>query len=495
MVAVARTVPTTSKREGGRRLSDAIALSEIRTAGLRFEAGTFDIRARASRAQLTASGYRLAPLFGKCGIATSAHNAFRFRRIFVEAGSGVPFLSSSEINSIRPRVERWLSSKLTKKLEELLIRPHDVLISCSGSIGNIGFAGRRLAGMALSQDAIRVRVADEVGAGFIAAFLRTRFGRDQLRSVTYGSVIVHIEPAHLSRVYVPDVGAEARRRIGRAILDVTEKRDEANELIDVAIASVGEVAGLPPFAAIGGRGKTRVSRVRASRLDGRFDGRFHDPVALAVVSALGQRRIDVVPLRDSRYTKEIRPITRFRKRTYVKEGGIPLLSSKQLFQIDPVDVKRLAKGAHVKDLGEIALKPHMLAITRSGTVGRVQMVPEYMNGWAASEHATRLIPASRLRGAFVFAWLSSEYGQSVVRRHSYGSVVPEIDKGMIGSVPVPVVPTEAEREIGDAVLRANRLRDKAWREEQDAIDDLIARICYRPEPQWLGRGAGAEQGA
>ena len=34
------------------------------------------------------------------------------------------------------------------------------------------------------------------------------------------------------------------------------------------------------------------------------------------------------------------PITKFRKRVYVPKGGIPFLSSKQLFQIDPIDVKR-----------------------------------------------------------------------------------------------------------------------------------------------------------
>ena len=58
---------------------------------------------------------------------------------------------------------------------------------------------------------------------------------------------------------------------------------------------------------------------------------------------------------DRRVTKEIRPITKFRERTYVEKGGIPLLSSKQIFQIDPIDIKRLAKGAHTKDLPEIQL--------------------------------------------------------------------------------------------------------------------------------------------
>ena len=45
------------------------------------------------------------------------------------------------------------------------------------------------------------------------------------------------------------------------------------------------------------------------------------------------------PLRNSTVTQEVRAITRFRKRVYVKKGGVPMLNSKQLAQVDPVIVK------------------------------------------------------------------------------------------------------------------------------------------------------------
>ena len=274
--------------------------------------------------------------------------------------------------------------------------------------------------MALSQDAIRVRFADEEVAGYVAAFLRTGFGRLQLQSVTYGSVIVHIEPEHLSRVYVPDMGTSVQRKIGRIIVAATEKRDEANDLIDAAISKMESAVGIPPLSSIEHEASRLSNCVRLRELSDRFEGTYHDPVARAVKSMLDGSGVHVVPLRDSRFIELIRPITKFRKRVYVEAGGIPLLSSKQLFQIDPVDIKRLAKGAHVKDLTEIALSPHTLIVTCSGTIGRVLIVPEYMRGWAANQHATRLVPVDKIRGAYLFAWLSSSYGQCLIRRHSYG---------------------------------------------------------------------------
>jgi type I restriction enzyme S subunit len=64
---------------------------------------------------------------------------------------------------------------------------------------------------------------------------------------------------------------------------------------------------------------------------------------------------------------------------------MPLLNSRQVFQVDPLGIKYIARGAHLRDLEEITLRENMLLVTRSGTNGRVQIVPRYMDGWAGSE--------------------------------------------------------------------------------------------------------------
>lgn len=458
------------------RLSDSVALAEVLDAGMRFEAATFNLAARSARQQLASGGYKLSCLFGQDGLAFEAYKAPRFSRVFVERTNGVPFLSSSEINSDRPREERYLSRKLTTRLDDLMVRRHDVLVSRSGTIGNIGLAGARMSKMALSEDALRIRFVEEEIAGYTAAFLRTRFGRLQLQSVTYGSVIVHIEPEHLSRVQLPILGNQVQRRIGRIMIEATEKRDKANDLIDDAILMVGRASKLPPFEKLEAKIKSRIVSVSLSNLRDRFEGNFHHPVAITVSDALKKHAPEVAPLSDQRFVKEIRPITKFRKRTYVTNGGIPFLNSKQIFQIDPVGTKGLAKGAHTKDLPEIALVPGMLVITCSGTIGRVRLIPEYMKGVATSQDSTRIIPANEVKGGMLLAWLSSEYGQSLVHRNTYGSVSQKIDKDMIGSIPVPALPAELESKIATLVLQANRLRNEAYQSEHNAIEEIVARI-------------------
>jgi type I restriction enzyme S subunit len=153
-------------------------------------------------------------------------------------------------------------------------------------------------------------------------------------------------------------------------------------------------------------------------------------------------------------------------------GCIPLLSSKQFFQVDPIDVKRLAKGAHMKDMKEIALEENMILVTRSGTIGRVQIVPSYMEGWAGSEHAIRLIAAEKMHPGYLFTWLDSAYGYELVTRHTYGSVINEIDNDMLGSVPVPELNPSEQDYVGSPVLQAKQCWDEAWQLEQEAIGKL-----------------------
>lgn len=457
-----------------RELATTIRLSDIVSSDLRLEASAFNIEAREAVEELRSSGYPLIPLLGEDGLCQEAHNAFRFRRIYVDRDHGVPFLSSSDIIGIRPERDRYLSLKVAR-LDELKVRKWDVLISCSGTIGNVGLASETIAGRAVSQHVIRLKATNPETAGFITAFLRSRFGRLQLTQASYGSVVVHIEPEHLHRIVIPDIPPIRQAEIGRKVIDAYERRDEANRLLDEADRLLHERLGLPPLAdlvAEEARAKVSHSSVRASQLDARFDGSYHAPAAIVATAELHRLPMETTTVDDPRLSLAVNAVTKFRKRVYVDRGGIPLLTSKQLFQLDPVGLKSLAKGAHTKDLAEIGLREGMVMVTCSGTVGRVAIVPDYMNGWTASQDAHRIIPVDLSAAGYLFAWLSSDYGKELVTRHTYGSVVVHIDREMLASVPVPLPDRATRDDISINVLQANELRDEAWRLEREAISSI-----------------------
>jgi type I restriction enzyme S subunit len=455
-------------------LSTSIKLSEVMgVRGLRLEASSYNVAARAAVAALRAAGHNLIPLFGEGGLSQEAHNAFRFRRVFVKPERGVAFLSSAEVISMRPRAERYISRKQTPKLSELLVRKWDVMISCSGTIGNVALAGDTFTDKALSQDAIRLRVPNAETAGFITAFLRSRFGRPQIAAATYGSVIVHIEPEHLERILVPEITPIRRIAIGTLMREATELRDHANNLLDEADRLLHARLNLPPLKGESSKAPL-VGKVKASNLNGRLDASYHNPRIPKLMRKLKASGVPLSILGDLEVCKEVRAVTKFRKRVYVPHGGIPLMGGKQLFQVDPVDVKGLAKGAHEKDLKEIGLDENMVTVTCSGTIGRIQIIPRYMSEWTANQHAHRLVAANGMNPGYLYAWLASDYGQLLVTRQSYGSVIFEVDREMLGSVAIPIPEAAVRDEIGRLVLEANRLRNEAWQKEQDAIQQVNA---------------------
>ena len=462
-------------------LETEIGLSEVLNAGVRLEASAFAIEAHSTMTALETSGLPLIQLYGAEGLCQGAHNAFRFKRVYASPDRGVPFLSSSEIISLRPTTNRFLSRSQIRNINVLLVQKWDILISRSGTIGNISLATDSFFEMAVSEDVIRLQANDPDTAGYVAAFLRSCYGRPQLTQATYGSVIVHIELEHLKRVLIPDLHTIRRIEIGRSMCKAGELRDEANRLLDEADRLLHDRLNLPYLNTIAPDINASVeTTINVSEWKGRFEGSFHDPVAIAAEKQLRSLPVETTTVGDAKVTREVRAITKFRKRVYVEKGGIPMLSSKQLFQIDPIDVKRLAKGAHTKDLPEIQLEENMIAVTRSGTIGRVQIIPAYMADWTAREHATRFLAAPDMNAGYLYAWLASDYGYSLMTRHSYGSVILEVDKEMFSSVPI-LLPDRAIRdEIGNLVLKANALRDEAWRKEQTAIGKLESLIAREP---------------
>jgi type I restriction enzyme S subunit len=236
--------PTSIPNES-EKLSTTIRLSEVVDAGVRLEASAYSIEAHNAVTVLKNSGLQLIPLYGEGGLCQGGYYPHRFKRIYVIPDKGIPFLSSSEIISLRPTTARFVSRKHTLNLDMLLPQKWDVLISRSGTIGNIGLATETFLGKALSEHAIRLQASTPDIAGYVAAFLRSRYGRPQLIQGTYGSVVDQIEPKHLERVLIPNLLPIRRIEIGRLMCKAGELRDEANRLLDEADRLLHERLNLP----------------------------------------------------------------------------------------------------------------------------------------------------------------------------------------------------------------------------------------------------------
>ncbi|MFN6563431.1 MAG: N-6 DNA methylase [Nostoc sp. ChiSLP01] len=151
------------------------------------------------------------------------------------------------------------------------------------------------------------------------------------------------------------------------------------------------------------------------------------------------------------------------KRDYTEsfEDTVPFLGGSNITQLIPVTEKRILKNSlHYE---ELALKAGWILVTRSGTTGIVSTVPEDWEGYAASEHIIRIVPnPEKLHPGYLSAYLRSQIGQRLLRDGVFGSVIDEISRSYIASIPV-LHPKDLSlvEEIGEKIAQADILRAKA----------------------------------
>ena len=160
----------------------------------------------------------------------------RFKRNYVEATHGVPFLSGKNIVQRRPNL-KYLSKIQMADMQGLLIKRNWTLVTCSGTLGRTCFVWKNYEDHAASQHILRV-VPDEseIDPGYLYAFLSCRYGYEQILRYRHGSVIDEVTDTQIGQVLVPRPSRKDQIAIGDKIRGACEKRAEAIRFEDEAQA-------------------------------------------------------------------------------------------------------------------------------------------------------------------------------------------------------------------------------------------------------------------
>ena len=449
----------------------AVKLSDVRAHDLRLEASVFDFDCINGVDKIKSCRYGFKNLLDDI---TNAWHAPRFKRNYVSIKSlkAVPFLGSSEMLDVKPKAVKFISRDMVENLN-LFVKKGWVLISCSGTIGNVSFVNETLSRFALSQHMIKLECKNF--GGYIYACLKCKEVQAQIQSLVYGAVIPEIEPEHLERVIIPDAPEDLKRRIHDLIVKSYELRDESNALIDEAEQILIDELNLPPLEDFQNQ---KIFSVKLSNLRGRLDASFHAPIVQRIIDHLKAHAAEVTTVADNRISRAVILPGRF-KRVYVDEGhGRIFIGGKQIGELDPSNKKYLSNIHHADRISnELELRENMTLITCSGTIGKVALVPKHWENWAASQHVIRIIPASVDVAGYLNIFLASDFGQELIKRNTYGAVVDEIDDKQVSAVPVPLLKNNsAQIRINSLALSANEKRYEAYTLEQEALKLLDAEI-------------------
>lgn len=461
----------------------AVALSDVVARGKRLEASVFDVEAKQAYMLLTHGKYPAVNLISKNGPVEKAYYGGRLKRHYVDETEpgAVGFLGSSEMLDCKPEPVKFMLNDV--KTADVRVKQGVVLISRSGTIGNVTYVGNTLSKFFVSEHAIRIECKDF--PGYVYAFLKTKIGKLIVCSTQYGAVIQEIEPEHLATVPIPDAPTMLKKKIHDLIVRSYELRDESNDLIDQATALlIGELK-LPDIDAfdVGLYKKAApvdTFSVRLSEMSGRLDASYHMPIVNAIVEHLRQHAEEVTTVGDSRISREVILPGRF-KRVYVDEGyGRVFIGGKQLYELDPTNKKYLSNVHHGDRISrQLELHENMTLITCSGTIGKVALVGKHWENWTANQHIIRILPASEDIAGYLNIFLASDYGKVLITRFTYGSVVDEIDDNHVRQIAIPLLKNHTvQKKINDLALEANEKRYQAYLLEQEALQIMDRDVIY-----------------
>ncbi|WP_215408207.1 restriction endonuclease subunit S [Vibrio gigantis] len=453
--------------------SCSVSLSEICEAGLRLEAGVFNIDAKNAKKHIEDLNLSKSHLAGDFGLIKAFHCP-RFKRPYVDGDDGIPFFQPSQIVEVLPEPARFLAKSFGEP-EHLQVKRGQLLLTCSGTIGKLGRVTKHFENKVFSHDLIRIELKDPKYTGLVYTFLSSEMGQLLLKTSNYGAVIQHIEPDHLEDILVPIPESRTLEKLNELFDKALQCINESNELIQSARDKLLLSLGFDDFSHADICNYDNSSPVQnvslgLQHLQGRLDASFHTPKAEAIEEHLKNEECTLLKVGDSRLSNGVFLPGRF-KRVYVeKEFGIPFIGGKELGNLTPKTEKFLSLKGHSERIkSELLLKRGTILVTRSGTIGKVNLTPRHWEGCAASEHIIRITPKDDITAGYLYAWLSTSYGLEMIKRHTYGAVVDEIDDYHVSEVLVPMLSDSEVAEIGSLVVRASALRTQASELDQQAM--------------------------
>lgn len=399
----------------------------------------------------------------------------RFSRNYVTADNGIKFLSSKEMLHYEFNNLKSIS-KNTNNLNDYILKDNWILVSRSGTVGNVSLVYDDIRGYAGTEHIIRLVPKKNIPYGYLYAFLNSKIGHELLKVSTFGSVVDEIEPNHIKEM--PIIILENKKdEIHEKIKNVFRWRTEANQLMFKALDLFYKKLNLPKSLDV--EQYLSNSNIKSWNIDSfsnslRFDANYYNSKAKKAISTLKKTTNKKWITKLKNVTKEIINPPRS-ARIYVDEiYGLPYYSGTDLSIFSRHNLKHLST-TH-KNVNDVKVKKDWILITRVGTIGIPHLVDESKNGHCVSDNILRVLPNNEIMPEFLYVFFKSIYGQLQLNQIKTGAVQDYIPEHYMEDIVLLNPDKSIQKEISLNVRKAYQLRTKGEQTEKECcmiFDNLI----------------------
>lgn len=399
-----------------------------------------------------------------------------FKRQFCQdTEHAVQYFQSSDVPSLEEKSKVFIYKGQAESLK-LLVHKNDILVTGFGTIGNTRLVSRHQDGVCYANNVCRIQ-STGMSAGFIYAFMSSKYGTAQLNNNASGSVVRYIEAPGIKRTLIPHFPESFQKEVDDLMQEAARLREEATDELNEAEKILKEAAKLRDltpedydYYGLNNSGRKVSCFVRKRKdIDTTTINAFNHSERIRNTKA--SITCPTVPLKEVLLGGDTFSSNSCPSIEVKPEHGVMFINQKDIFD-NIVKGKWISKRNisldKLVEYGEVI-------VACDGTLGenelfcRALFANEDLQGALISTHFIRMKTNEKVPSGYLYIWLNSDYGFRFIRNCQAGTKLCHPIPKMFLEIPVPVVEKETMEEIDKLVKDAYTKRYLANCNERKAI--------------------------
>lgn len=399
-----------------------------------------------------------------------------FKRQFCQdTEHAVQYFQSSDVPSLEEKSKVFIYKGQAESLK-LLVHKNDILVTGFGTIGNTRLVSRHQDGVCYANNVCRIQ-STGMSAGFIYAFMSSKYGTAQLNNNASGSVVRYIEAPGIKRTLIPHFPESFQKEVDDLMQEAARLRKEATDELNEAEKILKEAAKLRDltpedydYYGLNNSGRKVSCFIRKRKdIDTTTINAFNHSERIRNTKA--SITCPTVPLKEVLLGGDTFSTGSF-PRIEVKEGcGIMLINQKDIFDTivkGKYISKRNVKTNNLVEYGEVLIAG-VGTLGENETFCRAIYANEDLVGQLVSGEFIRTKTNGKVPSGYLYAWLASDYGFRLLRNLQAGTKLCRPIPRLVLEIPVPIVDKQVMEEIDQMVKEAYTKRYRANCNEHKAI--------------------------
>ena len=403
-----------------------------------------------------------------------------FSRCFVKSKEfGVTYLAASDTVLANIETGRYLSKKQANQLNYLILDKDWILVTCSGTLGNVTYTNKHFCNKIATHDLIRIVPSNEiVKRGYLYAFLAGKYGYNQITQSQFGGVVKHINDKQTGSILLPKFPEDFQIEVDNLIQESARLREEAADELMVADKILKEKAHLKELSP---DDYDYYGPKSYQRQVSCFTRNIKD-IGTTTINAFnhserirklkGLIKCQLLPLKEILMGGDTFSTGSF-PRVEVKDGyGIMLINQRDIFDTiirGKYISKRNVNITNLVEYGEVLIAG-VGTLGENETFCRAIFANEDLEGQLVSGEFIRMKTNENIPSGYLFTWLNSDYGFRLLRNIQAGTKLCRPIPKLVLEIPVPILDNDTMMEIDRLVRDAHIKRHQANQNELRAIN-------------------------